>query len=150
MGFIHWSHHWFCLCRRSLINLQGRHLEKTLIEHDNSIRVALTNIEVIEKQIVDLQVELNKNKEVICQARNKLTEVIKSIVNAATSMTTPLWTFKTERSRHGRGKDADKHKTCLAPLPSPRPEAQTSPPQEADQTPLSEAFETTEGGTDLQ
>ena len=96
---------------------------KTLIEHDNSIRVVLTNIEVIEKQIVDLQVELNKNKEVICQARNKLIEVIKSIVNAATSMTTPLWTFKTERSRHGRGKDADKHKTCLAPLPSPRPEA---------------------------
>jgi hypothetical protein len=41
---------------------------KALIEHDNSIRVALTNIEVIEKQIVDSQVELKKNKEVICQA----------------------------------------------------------------------------------
>jgi hypothetical protein len=39
---------------------------KALIEHDNSIWVALTNIEVIEKQIADSQVELIKNKEVIC------------------------------------------------------------------------------------
>jgi hypothetical protein len=41
---------------------------KALIEHDNSIRVALTNIEVIEKQIADSHVKLKKNKEVICQA----------------------------------------------------------------------------------
>jgi hypothetical protein len=30
-------------------------VRKALIEHDNSIRVALTNIEVIVKQIVDSQ-----------------------------------------------------------------------------------------------
>lgn len=40
-----------------------------LIEHDNSIKVAMTNIEVIEKQIAYSHVELNKNKELICQAQ---------------------------------------------------------------------------------
>jgi hypothetical protein len=62
---------------------------KALIEHDNSIRVALTNIEVIEKQIAD---SLNKNKEVICHAQNKLTKVIKSIVNHAMLSSSPLRT----------------------------------------------------------
>ncbi|AQK53744.1 hypothetical protein ZEAMMB73_Zm00001d051175 [Zea mays] len=62
---------------------------KALIEHDNSIRVALTNIEVIEKQIADSHVKLKKNKE--------------SIVNPTTSTVRLLRPYKRQRVRLGGG-----------------------------------------------